>query len=213
MRKYTLVFSIAAHVVAACGLIIAPLLATDVLPEPRRATEFIQVVPIAPPAPPPPRLARPSAAPANPAAAPLVAPDAIQPEPPPAPIADPPVNISGTIEGLGNGAAVLNEPPPPPPVPTPIVHVGGSIRPPMKIADAAPVYPPIARAARVQGVVILEATISEDGAVRDVRVLRSIPLLDAAAVDAVKQWRFTPTLLNGQPVPVVMTVTVGFTLQ
>ena len=83
----------------------------------------------------------------------------------------------------------------------------------MKIADVAPLYPAIARAAHVQGIVILEATIGEDGVVRDVRVLRSIPLLDAAAMDAVKQWRFTPTLLNDQPVPVVMTVTVGFTLQ
>ena len=82
----------------------------------------------------------------------------------------------------------------------------------MKIVDAAPQYPAIARAAHVQGIVILEATIGEDGAVRDVRVLRSIPLLDVAAIDAVRQWRFTPTLLNGEPVPIVMTVTVGFTL-
>jgi len=64
----------------------------------------------------------------------------------------------------------------------------------------------------VQGFVILEAVISEDGAVRSLRVLRSQPLLDAAAVEAVRQWRFTPTLLNGQPVPVVMTVTVNFRL-
>jgi protein TonB len=64
----------------------------------------------------------------------------------------------------------------------------------------------------VQGVVILEAVIGEDGTVQNVRVLRSKPLLDDAAVEAVRQWRFTPTLLNGQPVPVVMTVTVAFTL-
>jgi protein TonB len=83
----------------------------------------------------------------------------------------------------------------------------------MKVADVAPAYPPIARAARVEGIVILEAVIGEDGAVRDVRVLRSIPLLDAAATEAVRQWRFTPTLLNGQPVPVVMTVTVAFRLR
>ena len=61
--------------------------------------------------------------------------------------------------------------------------------------------------------VILEAVIGEDGRVRNVRVLRSIQLLDGAAVDAVRQWVFTPTLLNGQPVPVVMTVTVAFELQ
>ena len=77
----------------------------------------------------------------------------------------------------------------------------------------APVYPAIARAAHLEGVVILEAVIREDGRVRDVRVLRSIPLLDAAAVEAVRQWRFTPTLLNGEPVPVVMTITVAFRLR
>jgi protein TonB len=65
----------------------------------------------------------------------------------------------------------------------------------------------------VEGVVILEAVISEDGSVQDVRVLRSKALLDDAAVEAVRQWRFTPTLLGGQPVPVVMTVTVSFTLK
>ena len=62
----------------------------------------------------------------------------------------------------------------------------------------------------MSGAVILEAVIGTDGAVRDVRVLRSIPLLDDAAVAAVKQWRYSPTLLNGVAVPVVMTVTVQF---
>ncbi|MBW8713179.1 MAG: energy transducer TonB [Acidobacteria bacterium] len=76
-----------------------------------------------------------------------------------------------------------------------------------------PVYPPIAQSARVSGVVIIEATIGADGKVKDAKVLRSIPLLDQAALDAVKQWQFTPTLLNGVPVPVIMTVTVNFTLQ
>ena len=84
---------------------------------------------------------------------------------------------------------------------------------PQKIVDVAPAYPAIARNARVQGVVILEAVLDAKGRVESVRVLRSIPLLDQAAVDAVQQWRFTPALLNNEPVPVVMTVTVNFTLQ
>ncbi len=79
--------------------------------------------------------------------------------------------------------------------------------------DVKPVYPPIAQSARVSGVVIIEATIGADGRVKDAKVLRSIPLLDQAALDAVKQWQFTPTLLNSVPVPVIMTVTVNFTLQ
>jgi protein TonB len=75
-----------------------------------------------------------------------------------------------------------------------------------------PTYPPDALASRVQGVVIIEARIEGDGTVSQARVLRSIPMLDEAAVDAVRQWIFTPTLMNGAPVPVVMTVTVNFTL-
>ena len=71
----------------------------------------------------------------------------------------------------------------------------------------------MAIANRIQGTVILEAVIAENGRVRDVRVLRSIPFLDGAAMDAVRQWQFTPTRLNGQPVPIVMTVTVSFELK
>jgi protein TonB len=92
------------------------------------------------------------------------------------------------------------------------LRVGGRIQAPRKIKDVKPAYPPIAEAARVQGIVILEATIGADGRVTDARVIRSIPLLDAAALDAVRQWEFTPTLLNGDPTPIVMTVTVNFTL-
>ena len=87
-----------------------------------------------------------------------------------------------------------------------------ALQAPRKIRDVAPRYPTIAQSSRVEGVVILEAVIAEDGSVQDVRVLRSKALLDDAAVEAVRQWRFTPTLLGGQPVPVVMTVTVSFTL-
>ena len=61
----------------------------------------------------------------------------------------------------------------------------------------------------MQGIVIIEATIGEDGRVINARILRSVPLLDQAALDAVRQWQFTPTLLNGVPVPVIMTVTVN----
>ena len=75
-----------------------------------------------------------------------------------------------------------------------------------------PVYPEDARANKIQGIVIIEATIDIDGKVIGARVLRSIPALDDAAVGAVKQWEFTPTLLNGLPVPIIMSVTVNFTL-
>jgi periplasmic protein TonB len=113
-----------------------------------------------------------------------------------------------TIEGLGIGMAS-----PPPPTAIAPIRLHSGMKAPVKIADAAPVYPTIAKNARVQGVVILEAVLDARGRVESVRVLRSIPLLDQAAVEAVQQWRFTPALLNSEAVPVVMTVTVNFTLQ
>ena len=93
------------------------------------------------------------------------------------------------------------------------VRVGGNIKAPQKIHDQNPSYPDIAKQARVQGIVILEAIIDPAGNVTNVRVLRSIPLLDNSAIAAVRQWKYEPTLLNGVPVPIVMTVTVNFSLQ
>jgi len=92
------------------------------------------------------------------------------------------------------------------------VRVGGEIREPRKITDVKPVYPDIARQARIQGIVILEAVVGVDGSVQTARVLRPAPMLDQAALEAVTQWKYEPTLLNGVPVPVIMTVTVTFSL-
>jgi protein TonB len=77
----------------------------------------------------------------------------------------------------------------------------------------SPVYPQLALRANVEGVVVVEAVIAVDGSVRDARVLRSVALLDRAALDAVRQWRYAPTRLNGVAVPVIVTVTVQFRLQ
>jgi TonB family protein len=92
------------------------------------------------------------------------------------------------------------------------VRVGGSTRPPTKIKDVKPVYPAIARSARVTGVVTIEATIGPDGKVIDAQVVKSVPMLDQAALDAVRQWEYTPPLVNGKPTSVIMTVTINFTL-
>jgi protein TonB len=92
------------------------------------------------------------------------------------------------------------------------VRVGGEIKEPKKIKDVKPVYPEDAKAAGVQGIVIIETLIGTDGAVKEAKVLRSVQMLDQAALEAVTQWRYTPTLLNGDPVEVIMTVTVTFTL-
>jgi protein TonB len=138
--------------------------------------------------------------------------------------AEGPLSFLVTV-AIGSPSAT-HGPPPPPPAPGPgagssvswqmtdgALRVGGGIAPPMKTRNVNPVYPPEAQVNRVQGVVIIEARIETDGRVSQARVLRSIPLLDDAALDAVRQWEYTPTLLNGQAVPVVMTVTVNFTMQ
>ena len=133
-------------------------------------------------------------------------------------------NRAMELNKAGNGSAAAFPPSaaaPPPPAPPGYDHVdgeqalrvGGNIKPPTKIRDVRPVYPQEAQDASVSGMVIIEAVIDAQGTVRSTRVLKSIPLLDQAALDAVKEWRFTPTLLNGTPVPVIMTVTVNFTLQ
>ena len=108
--------------------------------------------------------------------------------------------------GRGGGAAASTQAGGP-------VRVGSNIATPRKIVHVDPVYPEIALQAKVRGVVIAEVRIGTDGSVEDAKILRSIPLLDQAALDAVRQWRFTPTLLNGQAVPVIATVTVNFTPQ
>ena len=94
------------------------------------------------------------------------------------------------------------------------LRVGGNIRAPRKERDARPIYPAAMRAAGREGVVPIEAVIGVDGAVTSVRVVSAQvhPDFAIAAADAVRQWRFTPTLLNGAPVEVVMTVTVTFKL-
>ena len=220
-KWYTVPLSIIAHVVLFAAVIIIPLMATDVLPTPPSMMAFVGAPPTPPPPPPPP----PSAAPppktpapiANPNAAPIEAPKQIIPETPSVGVSE---GVPGGVEGgvpggvMGGVVGGLPEaPPPPPPPPQAPVRVGGAIKQPTKLKNVPPVYPPIAQSARVQGVVIIEATIGADGKVKDAKVLRSIPLLDQAALDAVKQWVFTPTLLNNVPVPVIMTVTVNFTLQ
>jgi TonB family protein len=93
------------------------------------------------------------------------------------------------------------------------LRAGEDIPPPVRLVSVNPVYPEQAKAGGIEGVVVLEILIGEDGLVLEARVVRSIPELDQAAVDAVLQWQYQPTLLNGNPVEVEMTVTINFTLQ
>jgi protein TonB len=143
-------------------------------------------------------------------------------------IVDPPglqEYVAAVSTGLPDNAALTQNvpafslPAPPPEVPAapPVVHalpirvkVGGVVRAPVPISRPNPVYPPVAVQTRVSGVVRLEAVIGTDGRVRNLRLMQGHPLLVAAAMAAVKEWRYTPTLLNGEPVELVMFVDVNF---
>jgi protein TonB len=192
-----------------------PAFATVDLPEPYRTTAFIIVRPELP-QPAPIRAPRREPAPSASNQAPLTPPDDILPETIVEPPEQPGFDLGAAPSGIeiGDIASSLGSipPPPVPPLPKEPVRVGGLIQPPKRLVYVAPVYPPIALAARKEGMVILEALISEDGSIRDVKVLRAEPLFEREAIAAVRQWRFSPTLLNGEPVPLVMTVTVGFSL-
>jgi len=120
--------------------------------------------------------------------------------------------VEGGVPGgvVGGVVGGLPEATPPPVAP---VRIGGRIKEPKKLKDAPPVYPDAAVQAGVHGVVILECLINPQGRVTDVKVLRGVPLLDEAAVAAARQWLYTPTLMDGVPVPVIMTVTVRFDLR
>ena len=182
--------------------------------------------PAAPPSPPSPEPSRPEPAPVEPAVVepgptfvPTEAPVGVAPEVP--------VDNSfergaagvprgtGSPDGVPGGFGDVLRPPPLAPVPPPRdpVPVGGRIDPPRKVRDVAPVYPVVAVQSRTDGRVIVEATIGVDGRVTNTRVLQGHPLLVDAAVTAVSQWEFTPTLLNGEPIPVLMSVTVWFRLR
>ena len=216
-KWYTLPLSFLVHTSVLAVLIVVPLVATDVLPHPRAIMEFVTpYVPVVPTPPPPSRPEAPPLAAGSTAGAPVVAPDAIGVES--GVIFQPGHVETGSIDGIIGGVDVgqiaVDVPPPvaAAPASSAPVRVGDHIKPPLRIKGAMPAYPDIARMARVQGIVIIEAVIAPDGTVEQARVLRSQPLLDEAALAAVRGWEYTPTLLNGRPTAVIMTVTVNFTL-
>lgn len=214
-KWYTLPLSFVIHTGALAILVVAPLIATDALPAPRLMLEYMMVEPPPLPSPslPPPRRAeKPASETMNPSVAPVEAPTGIGIEPGIEMTAEPvdTRGLSGVLDGLAQNQITAE----PLPVVTPVEPVipGGHIKPPTRIKDVLPIYPEIARSARVEGVVIIQAIIGVDGRVQSAKVLRSKPLLDQAALEAVRAWEYTPTLLNGRPVPVMMTVTVQFKL-
>ena len=230
--------STAAHVVVVGVVLAIPILYVSAeLPQVPDMVAFVVSTAPSPPPPPPPPPA-PAATPSKPKAikpVPTASPRAAPVEAPREIVEETPVDtgsadgVPGGVEGGVPGGVVggvvgglISElpppppPPPPPPSPPPVarapVRIGGELKAPALVERVEPEYPPIAVRAQVQGVVILEAVVDLHGRVEDVRVLRSIPLLDKAAIAAVRQWRYSPLLLNGTPERFVLTVTVSFSL-
>jgi protein TonB len=203
-RLSILPVSIAVHATAISAMLIIPLVADVTPPNPAGPTVWWVEVR---------RVSLPQIAPPGAQRAP-------QPTQAAIPLAAPDVGVmadatSGLDVGVGVGVPTdppVVEPPPLPPAVVKPVRPGGLIREPKKIVHVPPLYPAIAQQAHVEGIVILEAVIDERGNVDHVKVLRSRPLLDQAAIDAVRAWKYTPTLLNGVPVQVLMTITVNFNL-
>lgn len=212
--------SIAVHVLVLLAIVVIPLLATDTLPlpyEPLLAWMPVAAPPAAPsPVAPAARVTMPAVDESR--GAPVTAPTGVRPE---TGIEPSPVPSNGLDRGDSvvwsdaESTAAVRAPvdvPPPPPPDKRVYVTGGQIKQPIRLVEVQPVYPELAKQARVEGLVIVQATIGPTGDVEDVRVLRSQPLLDEAAVGAVRQWKFSPTLLNGTPVSVSLVVTVRFTL-
>lgn len=224
-----LISTVAHVVVLGVMLAIAILYVSEDLPEiPDMLTFVVSAAPPPPPPPPPP--AAPAATPSKPKVTKPVPTTSPRPAPVEAPreiVEETYVDIrseEGVLDGVEGGIPggvvggfMIDFPPPPPPPPPPLaprepVRVGGELKAPALVERVEPEYPPLAVRAKVQGVVILEARVDREGSVEDVRVLRSIPLLDNAAIAAVRQWRYSPLLLNGQPERFVLTVTLSFSL-
>jgi protein TonB len=121
--------------------------------------------------------------------------------------------VGGVVGGISD---IVPPPPPPPPVqPTGPVRIGGELKAPELLRRVNPEYPAMATLAQIEGLVILEAVVGEDGHVDEVRVLRSAGyagVLDRAALAALRQWQYSPLLLNGHPTAFVLTVTLSFSL-
>ncbi len=219
--------------------ILVPLIYTDTLPR-TQLTSFL-VAPPPPPPPPPPPAAAPikvvKVIPRQFDAGRLMAPKTIPKEiamikeeelPPPTSgavgvIGGVPGGVPGGTPGgvIGGiiGAVPTAAPPPPPPVkeaPKPVVpqriRVGGNVQQAKLVRQPRPVYPPLARQARIQGTVRLTAVIAKDGTIQELQVVNGHPLLVPSALEAVKQWVYQPTLLNGEPVEVITQIDVNFTL-
>jgi protein TonB len=214
------------------GMILYPLIYTSALPKAQLMT-FLSAPPPPPPPPPPPAAAAPAPRIIHRVSmedimrAPTVIPKTVaqvkdEPEPPPTsvgvvggvPGGVPGGNMGGVLGGVLGGVMSSAPPPPPPPKPqTPQrIRVGGQVEGARLIFGPKPEYPPLAKMARIQGEVRLDALISKEGTIENLKVISGHPLLVSAAMAAVQRWRYQPTMLNGDAVEVATEIDVNFTL-
>lgn len=238
-RPWTVALSFFLQIVLILVAILIPLIYTDTLPR-TTLTSFLVAPPPPPPPPPPPAAAPvkvvkviPRQFDAGRLMAPKVIPKEIaiiKEEELPPPVGGGVGVVGGVPGGVPGGATggVLGgilggipsaAPPPPPPVEKKKeevkqvrIRVGGNVQGAKLLRQPKPIYPPLARQARIQGTVKLQAFISRDGTIQQLQVISGHPLLIPNALDAVKQWVYKPTLLNGEPVEVVTVIDVNFTL-
>lgn len=229
-KRWTVIVSMVLQVAFVFVLILIPLIYTEALPRTMMATLLVAPPPPPPPPPPPAPAAVVKVKPTVHLiqAGKLIQPKAIpkevkiikeEAEPPDTgfsavggvPGGIPGGSAGGVIGGVIGGMAGSNTPPPPRPTPQRI-RQGGQVQAAMLINKVQPVYPPLARQTRVFGTVKLHAIIAKDGTVQQLEVLSGHPLLVQSALDAVRQWRYRPTLLNGEPVEVDTTIDVIFSL-
>ncbi|MBI3404283.1 MAG: energy transducer TonB [Acidobacteria bacterium] len=226
---WQVIFSFGVQAIIVVVLVLIPLIYTEALP--RQMLTTLLVAPPPPPPPPPPPAAvqivkvKPVQRLMN--AGVLRAPTAIpkdvkmiKEEEMPPEVAN--VGVTGGVPGgvpggqaggvLGGIIGGIAGAPPPPKAAPSRIRVGGNVQQAMLVSQPKPIYPPLAKQARIQGTVMLQAIIAKDGSVQQVEMLSGHPLLVQSAMDAVRQWRYKPTLLNSEPVEVVTTVQVVFTL-
>jgi periplasmic protein TonB len=234
-KTWTVLVSFIGQIIMIIIAVIIPMIYFDALPK-SQLTSFLVAPPPPPPPPPPPSEAPPPKVvkiiPRQFDAGKLMQPKAVPKDiavikeeelPPPSAAG---YGVAGSIGGLEGGGGLLGgvlggvptvAPPPPPPKKVEAaapqrIRVGGNVQQAKLVRQPKPVYPPLAKQARIQGVVKLNAIISKDGTIQNLSVLSGHPLLVPAAMEAVKQWVYAPTLLNGEPVEVVTQIDVNFTL-
>jgi periplasmic protein TonB len=238
-KSWTVMISFIGQIALIVVAVILPLIYTEVLPA-TSLNSLLVAPPPPPPPPPPPAPPAPvkviKVIPRQFDAGKLMAPKSVPKE-----IAvikedelPPPASVGGVMGGVSGGStggmpggvlggimsSIPSAAPPPPPPPPPVkkvetvqrLKVGGNVQGAMILKKTQPIYPPLAKSARVSGVVHLAAVIAKDGTIQELHAVGGPALLIQAAMDAVKTWVYRPTMLNGEPVVVETTIDVNFTL-